>query len=149
MGKDLVGWKLPIASLLILGMARLTLSDVEEMRGDVREGKDKEDVPLEALKYLGRFGHLRPPEGPFSLVDRWVNNYNLSSRRPVLTLPITLSAYYSLSLYEQRTLSIIHIFPSFETGLRSFQSWVGINTSGALDKYVTFHIFCFLCVHCS
>ena len=104
MGKELVGWKLPIASLLILGMARLTLSDVEEMRGDVREGNDKEDVPLEALKYLGRFGHLRPPEGPFSLVDRWVNNYNLSSRRPVLTLPITLSAYHSLSLYEQRML---------------------------------------------
>ena len=103
MGKELVGWKLPIASLLILGMARLTLSDVEEMRGGVREGKDKEDVPLEALKYLGRFGHLQPPEGPFSLVDRWVNNYNLSSRRPVLTLPITLSAYHPLSLYEQRT----------------------------------------------
>ena len=101
MGKELVGWTLPIASLLILGMARLTLSDVEEMRGDVRgdvrEGKDKEDVPLEALKYLGRFGHLRPPEGPFSLVDRWVNNYNPSSRRPLLTLPITLSAYHSLS----------------------------------------------------
>ena len=96
MGKELVGWKLPIASLLILGMARLTLSDVEEMRGEVREGKDKEDVPLEALKYLGRFGHLRPPEGPFSLVDRWVNNYNPSSRRPLLTLPITLSAYHSL-----------------------------------------------------
>lgn len=92
MGMELVGWKFAIASLLILGMARLTLSDVEEMRGDVREKKDKEDVPLEALKYLGRFGHLRPPEGPFSLVD------------------------------------------SFETGLRSFQSWVGINTSGALDK---------------
>ena len=146
MGKELVGWKLPIASLLILGMARLTLSDVEEMRGEVREGKDKEDVPLEALKYLGRFGHLRPPEGPFSLVDRWVNNYNLSSRRPVLTLSITLSAYHSLSLYEEKMLSIIiHIFPSFETGLRSFQSWVGINTSGALDKYVIFYIFCFLC----
>ena len=81
MGKKLVGWKLLIASLLILGMARLTLSDVEEVRGGVREGEDKEDVPLEALKYLGRFGHLQPPEGPFSLVDRWVNNnYNLSSR---------------------------------------------------------------------
>ena len=97
MGKELVGWNLPIASLLILGMARLTLSDVEETRGGVREGKDKEDVPLEALKYLGRFGHLRPPEGPFSLVDRWINNnYNLSSRRPVLTLPITLSAIIHL-----------------------------------------------------
>ena len=60
-----------------------------------------------------------------------------------------LISYHSLSLYEQRALSIIHIFPSFETGLRSFQSWVGINTSGALDKYVKFHIFCLLCVHCS
>ena len=99
MGKELVGWNLPIAILLILGMARLTLSDVEETRGGVREGKDKEDVPLEALKYLGRFGHLRPPEGPFSLVDRWINNnYNLSSRRPVLTLSITLSAYHLVSM---------------------------------------------------
>jgi len=90
MGKASMGNNLTIASLLFLLLAGATLSDGEGGRGI--EEEETEELPMEALKYLGRFGHLQPPNGPFSLID------------------------------------------SFETGLRSFQSWVGLNTSGTLDK---------------
>ena len=56
--------KVSAGGLLVLLLAGATLSDGEGDRGS------EEELPLEALKYLGRFGHLRPPNGPFSLVDR-------------------------------------------------------------------------------
>ena len=62
--------KASVGSLLVILLAGATLSDGEGARGS----EEEEELPLEALKYLGRFGHLRPPNGPFSLVDRWVNN---------------------------------------------------------------------------
>ena len=77
MGKASVGNNLTIASLLVLLLAGATLSDGEGGRGT--EEEETEELPMEALKYLGRFGHLQPPNGPFSLIDRCVNNpYHLS-----------------------------------------------------------------------
>ena len=73
MGKASVGGTLAIASLLVLLLTGATLSDGEGDRGELREGtqeEEKEELPIEALKYLGRFGHLQPPNGPFSLVGR-------------------------------------------------------------------------------
>ena len=65
--------KVSVGSLLLLLLAGATLSDGEGgSRGRGSEG-ETEELPMEALKYLGRFGHLQPPNGPFSLVDRWVN----------------------------------------------------------------------------
>ena len=68
MGKASVG----LTSLLVLLLAGATLSDGEGGRGS--EDEETEELPMEALKYLGQFGHLQPPDGPFSLVDRFVNN---------------------------------------------------------------------------
>ena len=73
MGKASVGGTLAIASLLVLLLTGATLSDGERDRGELREEtqeEEKEELPIEALKYLGRFGHLQPPNGPFSLVGR-------------------------------------------------------------------------------
>ena len=65
--------KVSVGSLLLLLLAGATLSDGEGgSRGRGSEA-ETEELPMEALKYLGRFGHLQPPNGPFSLVDRWVS----------------------------------------------------------------------------
>ena len=69
--------KVSVGSLLLLLLAGATLSYGEggsRGRGsEAEDAEEMEELPMEALKYLGRFGHLQPPNGPFSLVDRWVN----------------------------------------------------------------------------
>ena len=85
--------KASLGSLLVLLLAGATLSD-----GEGGRGSEEEELPLEALKYLGRFGHLQPPNGPFSLVDRWVNNHDLqfsSTIVDIVKVLITISITYS------------------------------------------------------
>ena len=128
--------KASVGSLLVLLLAGATLSDGEGARES-----EEEELPLEALKYLGRFGHLQPPNGPFSLVDRWVNNPDPQFPSTFVDVVKALISIYP----SQRCKNIYHLHHnfqhqeisfSFETGLRSFQSWVGLNTSGTLDKYI-------------
>ena len=88
--------KASLGSLLVLLLAGATLSDGEGGRGS--EEEEEEELPLEALKYLGRFGHLQPPNGPFSLVDRWVNNHDLqfsSTIVDIVSISITYSSEHS------------------------------------------------------
>ena len=87
--------KASVGSLLVLLLAGATLSDGEGARGSEEV---EEELPLEALKYLGRFGHLRPPNGPFSLVDRWVNNPDPQFSSTIIDIVKALINIFMLSI---------------------------------------------------